>query len=611
MRHSTDQLVQRSGSIHFLETTWQDVRYSLRTMRKSLAFTLTAVLILAIGIGGNTAMFTLIRTVLLKPLQYPDPDRLVRVSLDDLNQQRDGSFTLLRLEEMRASAHSFSGIGAFLKFPEDVSLSRRGRPEALKGARVSANFFDILGVKPLLGRSFLPQEDTPGGPAVAMISARLWKGPFAGDRQTAGKTATLNSTPYTIIGVLPESFAFPFPGADVWLTKPAEWSVLLPRYWPHVTLLNGFARLKPSASLDQARAEMDVLNRRYLLLHPERTDAKEGVTINLALLSDHLVAKTRPTLWVLFGAVVFVLLIACANVAGLLLARSNSRSREFAVRAAMGAPRSRLLRQLLLESLMLALAGGVAGVLLATWALKLIQYASAFNLPRVQETRLDGTMLGFTIALSIATGILFGLLPSIKASRRDLAHELLAGGAGAARGSSARRRMLGVNTRALLVVGQISLSIVLLVGAALLLESFARLRSVDPGFQPENLLTMKIALPPTRYDTDQKKTAFFRQLVERVQAVPGVRNAAVALSIPTTLGWLGTNVLAQGQPLVDGAKQPSARLQSVTPGYFRTLAIPLRRGREFTLRDNLPGAPAAAIINESFARRFWPAYPRG
>jgi predicted permease len=589
-----------------------DVRYALRILRKSPTFTLTVVLTLAIGIGGNTAMFTLIRAVLLKPLEYPDPDRLVSLSLKDFRQnKRDGSFTLKRLDELRASSESFNAIGAFLKLPENISFSGRSQPEALVGARVSANFLDILNVKPLLGRSFLEEEDAPGAPPVAMISASLWRRRFQGDPQVVGKTATLNATPHTIIGVLPENFAFPFAGTDIWFARPAESSVIPPGARPHVTILNGFARLKAQVSLQQAQAELDVVNRQYVVANPDRLDAGPGVSLQVASLKDQFVANVRSTLWILFGAVGFILLIACANVAGLLVARANFRLREFAVRAALGAAGRRLVRQLLVESLMLAVAGGSIGLLLAKYALYAARHFAALQLPRIGEIRLDGMVLGFTVAVTVATGILFGLFPSLQVSRRDLTMELRESGAGAEGGASARARILGIHARGVLVVGQISLSIVLLIGAVLLIKSFARLRSVDPGFQSSNLLTMKITLPPTRYDTGQKKSAFFANLVQRLYLVPGVRNATAAMSLPTTKGWLGTNVLVEGQPIVDGGKQPTARLQSTTPGYFRTLGIPLRRGREFTARDNSPDARPVVIINESFAQRFWPAYPRG
>jgi putative ABC transport system permease protein len=595
-------------NIGFLENIWQDVLYALRTMRKNPAFALTAVLTLALGIGGDTALFTVIRTVLLKPLDYRDPDRLVRVSVNvPLPREQEISLSLERFEEMRKAARSFSELGAFGR-PENMALSGAGEPEALKVARVSANFLGILGVEPILGRSFLPEEDKRGGRPVAMIGAELWKRRFGADRQVAGKTATLDATPYTIIGVLPAGFAFPFAGADVWVTRPSEWSALPSRYWSNVAILIGFGRVKPHVSLEQARAELNVLHRQWVAAHPGGPASNPSASMRVVLLRDQLVANVRPMLWMLFGAVGFVLLIACANVASLLLARAASRSREFAVRAALGAARGRLIRQLLSESLVLATLGGAFGVLLAQWGLRVITRVAALPLPRGGEIRLDSMVLAFTVALSIATGVLFGLFPSLAMSRPDLADVLRESGAAAGRGLSARRSVLGVSARGLLVVAQVALSIVLLIGAALLMQSFARLHSVNPGFQPANLLTMKIALPIARYDTDHKRAAFFAELVRRVEAAPGIRAVTVALKLPTTTN-LRTNVHIAGQP--DPEPEQIAQLQSITPGYLRTLGIALRRGRAFTARDNAAGSPPVVMINEGLARRFWPNYPSG
>ena len=602
-----------------LETVWQDILYSLRTMGKNPAFALTAVFTLALGIGGNTAIFTVIRSVLLKPLEYRDPDRLVYLSIDNPRRNvQDASFTEVRLKEMRSAAKSFDGLGAYGR-PDTVTISGNGEPEALKAARVSANFLDILGVQPVLGRSFRAEEDQHGGTPVAMISSGLWKRRFGSDPGVAGRTATLDSTTYTVIGVLPPGFEFPFAGVDVWFTRPSEWSQLPPRYWGIVSILTGFARVKPQVTLEQARAEMEVLNQQYMRAHPGR-DIETGATMRVVWLKDRLVTNVRGMLWTLFGAVGFVLLIACANVASLLLARATSRSREFAVRAALGAGRGRLIRQLLAESLVLAIAGGALGAFFAKWCLSAIKSANALSIPTVNglylpgagDFRLDGAVLGFTVALSIATGVLFGLIPSLQISRPDLADVLRAAGAAASRGFSGSRKALGVNPLGLLVVGQVALSIVLLVGAALLMQSFARLHSVDPGFHSANLLTMKVTLPLVRYDTDRKKASFFDEAVRRLEALPGVRTATMATTLPSTT-WIRTNITrVEGHPPLDETQPGSyAVIQSVTPGYFRTLGIPLRRGRELTARDNAPGAPPVMLINESLARILWPGYPGG
>lgn len=590
-----------------MPTIWRDVLYSLRTMGRNPAFAVTAMVILALGIGGNTAIFTVIRAALLRPLPYRDPDRLVYFSVANPRQAaQNPSFSLAQFKEMKASAKSFAALGAFGR-PENLALSSGGDPEELKGARVSANSLEVLGVRPLAGRSFLEEEDQAGGRPVAMISVGLWRRRFGADPLAVGKEITLESTGTTVIGVLPEGFDFPHAGLDVWVTRPNEWSMLPPRYWG-VPTLSGFGRLQDRATLEQAGAELTLLQHQFDVANPNPMNADGSAIVRVVLLKDRLVADIRPMLWTMFGAVGFVLLIACANVASLLLARGASRSREFAVRAALGAGRGRLIRQLLAESLVLAAAGGALGVLVATWALSASARASAMILPPgASDIRLDGMVLGFTLLLSIGTGVLFGLFPSLQVSRPDLSEVLRDRGAvRTGRGFSA------VSMRGLLVTGQVALSIVLLIGAALLIESFYRLHGVDPGFQSKNLLTAKIALPRARYDTDQKRDAFFRDLLPRLQELPGVGDAALAMLLPTT-AWIRTNVTdIEGRPPLDPGDTASyAVVQSTTPGYFRTLGIAVKRGRAFTPRDNAAGSPPVMMLNETFARRLWPEYPGG
>lgn len=600
--------IYRMDSAPYFEAIWNDIRYAIRTLRKNPAFTIAAILTLALGIGGNTAIFTVIRSVLLKPLDYQDPDRLVMLTLSNpkLND-RNLPFSLLRRQETKKTAQSFSDVGSFLRKPENLTLSGEGAPESLNAARVSGNFLDILGIQPIVGRGFLPDEDRSGGTPVVLLSDGLWKRRFKGDPQITGRSIILDSTVYTIIGVLPAGFAFPFPEMDIWVTKPTETTFVPPRFWNFVTNQIVFARLKPTVNLEQASTEMEVVNRLYLRENADWQDAKPGVIVHIDRMKERIVSNVRPMLWVLFGAVGFVLLIACANLASLVLARASSRSREFAVRAALGAGRGRLIAHLLSESLVLSAAGGVLGVLLAQWSLTALPKITA--LPRIEEIHVDGAVLGFTIAISIATGVLFGLFPSLEASKPNLASVLRESGA-AAGASSWRRRLLGISPRGLLVVGQVALSIVLLIGAALLMQSFARLRNVDPGFQPANLLTMKIPLPGPRYDTKEKRVAFYEELERRVKDIPGVKNVAIMRSLPTT-SWFFTNVDVEGQPQVAPREQPSSQLQSITPDYFRTMGTPVRRGRAFTAHDNTPGAPPVLIVNETFARRFWPSYPAG
>jgi predicted permease len=577
----------------------QDVRCALRQLRKSPGFTLAAVFTLALGIGAVTAMFSVIHAVLLKPLEYRQPDRVVLVA--------EGA-TPVRFEEMLAASGSYSELGAFASGPEDMALSGIAEPEVLKGARVSANFLHILGVGPLQGRSFLPEEDRPGAPAVAMISAQLWQRRFGADPLIVGKTVTLAAVPHTIIGVLPAGFQFPFSGADVWLTRPSEWSVLSPESRPLSPILSIFGRLKPHVDIHQATAELAVVNRQYAAAHPGMLDAKPDSIESVQAFKDELVSDVRSELWMLFGAVGFVLLIVCANVGSLLLARASSRSREFAVRAAIGAGRGRIIRQLLAESLLLAFVGALLGVGLAASTLRGIRSMSFVDLPRAGEIRMDGAVLGFAVALSILTGVLFGLLPALAASAPDLAGILR--GTGEGTNGTGSKRMMRFGSRGLLVVGQVALSIVLLIGATLLIESLARVYRVDPGFQTSNLLTMNIALSPTRYDTDEKKAAFYKELVDRAQSLPGVRSAAVALTLPMTDIWRGVPLQLAGTPPVELNERPIGIIQDISPAYFRTLGIELIRGREFTANDNKHSVPVV-IVNENLGRLFWPQYPGG
>lgn len=358
---------------------WRDTLYALRMMRKKPAFTATAVVTLALAIGGNTAMFTVIRAVLLKPLPYFESDRLVI----------SGGATPARFAEMRDSAQSFTEAGAFTR-EENLTLSGEAEPQVLRGIHVSASFLRILGVAPMLGRGFRPEEDWPGGTPVVMISAELWQRRFAGDSQIVGKTATFAATPYTIVGVLPPHFQFPLAGLDVWMTAPSEWPLIAPQSRAMSPFLTVFGRLKPGLSLEQANAEMLVIQRQYAMAHPAMLDAKPNMRGEVAPMKDQLVAGVRSMLWMLLGAVGFVLLIACANVAGLLLARATTRSREFAVRAALGAGRRHLIGQLLAESVLLSLSGGILGVLLAAWILRAIPVmTTSFELPRAGEIHLD------------------------------------------------------------------------------------------------------------------------------------------------------------------------------------------------------------------------------
>lgn len=586
-----------------LEILWQDLRYAMRTLRRDRSFALIAILILALGIGATTAMFSIIHVVLLKPLVYQDPGQLV------LSTQ---GITPVRFNEMRAASRSYSGLGAYSGKLEHFAFSGIREPEVLNGARVSGNFLQILGVVPLHGRSFIAAEDKEGAPAVAMISAELWQRRFGGDIGAVGKTITLSGAPHTIVGILPPGFQFPFPDVDVWVTRPSESSLIDPPSRPISPTLTVFGRLKANVDIRQADAERAVLKRQYAAEHPGMLDAKPNSTESVQFLKDELVADIRPKLWLLFGTVVLVLLIACANVGSLLLARAATRSREFAVRAAIGAGRSRIIKQLFVESLLLAFLGGGIGLGIAALSLSAVRSMTSIDLPRTGEIHMDGIVVGFALALSVLTAVLFGLVPSLIASRPDLAGVLKGSGEIATAiesGTSKTKVVMRFGPRGLLVVGQVALSVVLLIGATLLIESLARVYRVDPGFQPSNLLTMHIALPPARYDTDAKRATFYEELVRSTESLPGVRGAAVSSTLPMA-GPMGIPVQLKSGPAMKLNQRPIALLQFISPEYFHTMEIPLKRGREFTAHDNLGSAPVA-IINETMARHFWPQYPNG
>lgn len=570
-----------------MNTLRQDAAHSLRALRRNPGFTITAVLTLALGIGANTAIFTVMYGVLLKPLSYPAAERLVRVT---------GGATVARSEAIQR-ARAFSSAASFLGVTESVTLSGVDSPEALTGARVSAAFLDTLGIAPLAGRGFSTEEETPGRD-VAMISTELWQRLFHSDSGVIGRTVTLAAAPHTIIGVLPKGFQFPSPGVDLW--RPLQPGTMPIQARLNSPVLGVVARLKPDVSVEQAGAEVAVINRQYALANPGKLDANaKQQAERLVPLKEYLVRNVRSILWLLFGAVAFLLIIACANVASLFLARTTERGREFAIRAALGAGRKRLVQQLLTESLMLAVAGGACGLALAKLGLDGIARLPGLELPRSGEIHMDGPVFAFALLAAFGSTILFGLAPSLIVSRPDLTVAMKASGESADLALGGYGKSLWLRLRGLLVVAQVALSMVLLIGSALLLESLARLSGVNPGFQPENVLTMKIGLPQSRLE----------ELVQRVESIPGVQSASVTLTLPLT-GWAGTPVQKAGDSPLNLNERPIAILQSVSPGYFRTMGIAMRRGRDFAARDSQSARPVA-VISESLAKRFWPSYPAG
>jgi predicted permease len=477
-----------------------DLRYALRQLLRSPGFSLTIVLTVALGVGGTTAMFTVVRAVLLKPLAYHDPNNLVVI---------EQGATPMRYEEFTAANRAFAALGAFAGGQAQVALTGRGEPEVLKASRVSANFLDVLGARPHLGRGFFPSEDAVGGPNAVLLSAELWERRFASDPAIVGKSLMLDGSEYSVVGVLPARFQFPLARTDLWITHPDEW-LAIPAHSRRISpTLRLFARLKPGVDLAAATAEVQVLQGQYCAAHPGTLDAKTDPPQHLQRLKDELVSGISTKLWMLLGAVALVLLLVCSNVASLLLVRASARAHEFAVRAAIGAGRARLISLFLMESLCLSLLGAAGGVALAAWSLTLLKRLPSLDLPRSAEIHLDLPILGFAIAVSFLAGTLFELLPSLTASRVDLNRVLRASGEGTAFAST-RPRYLRISGRSLLISGQVAISVVLLIGAVLLIESLANVYRVDPGFQSSQLLTMSLSLSPVRYDTDAKRAAFYQ-----------------------------------------------------------------------------------------------------
>ena len=511
---------------------------------------------------------------------------------------RGGPLSWPRFTLVNEQSRSFSGVAAFTT--ETFNLSGRGEPEQVLSARVSSNFFDVLGVHPSPGRSFRPDEDKAGGDLVVLISHSLWTRLFAGDPSAVGQHLSLDAKDYTIAGVLPADFRFGLLGAvDIVAPRVFELNLLAPRQAEGgAGFLTYVARLQPGMRISQAQAEMDTLAGRYRQENPKMPDADPGLTVAVGNLRDEMVAGIRPTLLILFGAVALVLLIACANVASLLLSRALGRRREIAVRTAMGASRGGLIRQLLIESILLAIVGGGLGAVLSAWGTRALASLARDTLPRSAEIHSDTSVLAFTLGVSVLAGILFGLVPALRISRPDLNSDLRSEG----RGSTSGRRRNAL--RNLLVVSQVALSLVLSIGAGLLVRNFVQLRNLSPGFDRRGVLTMKMSLPPVRYAGAARMTAFYDELLRVVRAVPGVTAAAESSALPLNPVRFSP-ALPEGQPVVPLVERPVFNIQTISPGYVEAMRIPLLRGREFTERDDAQ-APRVTLVNETLARRYWP-----
>jgi len=579
-----------------MESFLQDCRYAVRMLARNPGFTLIAVLALALGIGANSAIFSLVNAVILKPLPYQKPEQLVQLWMrftnigipNDQNWVSAPEFVDLQQNQ------SLSHLAAISSDSFNINIS--GTPERIDSAVVSTSFFPLLGVQAQLGRVFLPEEGQPGRAHVVLLSDGLWRRRFGADPAISGRKVVMNGQSYLIVGVLPRDFQLPLE-AEVWTPLVFSADDLSPNSRGNHSY-QVIARIKTGLSLEQARADLDVVSQRIIDQHPDYPYRQFNFRVLTVPLLEQQIGGIKTALWVLMSAVGLVLLIACANVANLLLVRASAREREIAVRQALGVSRWRLIQQMLTESAMLGLMAGVIGLLLGYWALHLLTTLAATSFPRVAEAHMDLRVLVFTVLVSLATGILFGLAPAF--SSRHVTHDALKeGGRGGTAGAGSQR------LRGMLVVAEVALSLTLLVGAGLLIRSFLRLQEVDTGFRPAGVLTMRISLPEEKYAKIEQTRTFYRELLDRIRRLPGVDAVGGATGLPLGgTGWSGTATV-DSQAVQPRDSTPEVDQRPVFPGYFEAMGIPLVRGRYFEQRDNEKGAPVA-IIDETMANTYWP-----
>ncbi len=590
-----------------MNTLWQDVRYGARMLLKNPGITFVVILALALGIGANTAIFSVINAVLLRPLPYHESDRLVALN------ERSAVLEVMSISypnftDWRNQNHVFEKIGVYNR--SSYNLTGAGEVERIPTAQVSADLFAALRVNAAIGRVFNNEEDKPGGTPVVVLSHGLWQRRFGGQMSILNQALTLNGKSYTVIGVMPQGYLYPS-RVEMWvpvgqLSGDPNWQ----QRGNHPGLF-AVARLKPGATLAQAEADLDNIAANLEKQYP---DSNAGNRVRIRPLLEIYVSDARSTLWVLFGAVVFVLLIACANIANLLLARATARQKEMAIRSAMGAGRRRIARQLLTESVLLSLVGGILGLLIARWCIDFILYISPDAIPRSREISLDWRVLAFTIGVSFLTGILFGLVPALQAGVVDVHETLKETGRG-----TTRRHWL----RSSLVVVEVASTLVLLIGAGLMIRSFYRLQNVNPGFSYARLASFTVSLPQKKYVTEEQQSEFFKRLLENIRTLPGVEASAAASGLPLGNNGWQTSFVLDGQPPPPRDQTPLMEACTVTPDYFRAMNIPLLRGRYFTDQDNrsflagrdlskldegerLVAGVNSIIIDEEFARRHWP-----
>jgi putative ABC transport system permease protein len=571
-----------------LEAFLQDLRYGARRLVAAPAFALIAIVTLALGIGANTAIFSVAAAVLLRPLPYPAADRLTMVWMDNARiNLREDWHSYPNYLDYQSRNSTFDGMAVFNR--RFLTITGSGEPERVEGAHGSANLFDVLGVRPMLGRTY-SREEEEGGAMVVVLSHRLWQRRFGARPDAVGSTIMLNGASREVIGVMPERFGFPSITTELWVPTPAIKDLRSAR---NSLWLQVIGRRKPGVTVPQAQADLDRINGAILQEFPQQ----KGYGVHLVDYREHIVGNVRPVLLALLGAVGFVLLIACTNVANLLLARAATREREVALRAALGAGRGRIVRQLLTESLLLALLGGAAGLALGWAGVNALIAAAPANLPRLTDITMDGRVLAFTTGIAILTGLLFGLVPAIQTARTDPVHTLKEGG----RGTTG----LGRTLRRGLVVIEVALAVVLLVGAGLMIRSLVRMQRLDIGMRTDHVLSARVSLSGERYREEAASALFFSRLVERAAALPGVESAATIGTVFLTATPSSTNFSIEGRPDFRPEDAVEIPFDAITPDYFRVLQVPLLEGRFFDRRDAAESTPVV-IINETMARMFWP-----
>ena len=568
---------------------WQDIRYGARMLLKQPSFTIIAIMTLALGIGANSAIFSIVNSVLLRPLQLKEPDQLVRM-FETLPQGGTGSVSYPNLVDWREQNDVFTGIAAY-QFG-DFNLQGADSPERVNGATVSPNFFEVLGVPPAIGRTFRDGEDQPGNNRVVILSHQLWQRSFGGDPVVVGKDISLGGESFTVVGIMPPSFQFPTSLIALWVPIVISQSQSANR-GSH--FLFTIARMKPGITVEQAQQQMSVIGSRLEQQYPD-AQAKRNVLVGS--LPEAIVSGVRPMLNILLGAVGFVLLIACTNVANLLLARATGRRKEIAIRTALGAGRGRLVRQFLTESVMLSMLGGALGLLMSKWGVNGLVALTAGFLPRSSEIAIEGRVVGFTLLLSLVTGIVFGLAPALQVSRTDVQETMKEGGNA---GSSPQRNWL----RSFLVVAEVASALVLLIGAGLLIKSFFQLQRTESGLRPDNVLTMRVSLPAARYNTPQTAATFYQQVLERTSNLPGVESAGIVNMLPLQQAGFNGPVRVEGEAPPPPGQDVLVEFRSASADYFRSLGIPLIAGRFLNEQDAENSAPVV-IINQEFADKKFP-----